>query len=328
MNQKTHYDGIDILKYIMSYAVIVIHVEAFDYLKLSSAGEWFIRQAVPFFFTVSGYLLSRKLATIEANKRNLTLIHRGVHLLKIFGIWLLIYLPLSVIFYYHSHFTLSEAINSYIYSVFVYGQSFMAMPLWFIYSMAIFCIVMGIIGWKRFTISFVMIIAIFVYLFEYAIKNKIIILGFENIIESCFEYTHRTLGGFIYLLSGYFIYRLFYLSIRLWIVPIFICSSLLLYYLDLPFWQVAGGIGFICFGLLINPPKSALYAKLKAQSMWIYYTHMLVVFPLLLMYSSSILPNREYSFYILAMLLTGLLAYCLWKLTTYDKFKKLQKLIN
>lgn len=91
--------GVDIGKFIMAFAVVAIHVSSGSCTgeRLPLLGEWFVNLAVPFFFITSGYLLARKIKAINnSNAIGQMLLRRALQLFRIFGYWLLIYLPITI----------------------------------------------------------------------------------------------------------------------------------------------------------------------------------------------------------------------------------------
>jgi len=82
---------IDYLKLIMSFFVIIIHIPIFTNTPIV---YWFLKNgictvAVPTFFMINGYYLVRQLGNKQKNKLFI------LHLLKIYIVWSLIYLPFS-----------------------------------------------------------------------------------------------------------------------------------------------------------------------------------------------------------------------------------------
>jgi peptidoglycan/LPS O-acetylase OafA/YrhL len=146
-NVNKSYAGIDILKFVMAIAVIAIHCNAVLSVSKGNTNygyiyptcmNWFIQLAVPFFFIVSGFLLGQKLNDVSNfNLKKKYLKDRTIHLFKLYGYWLLIYLPISIYSCVTSDVVWWKFIAIEFYRILFCGMSYFSWPLWFIYSMAI-----------------------------------------------------------------------------------------------------------------------------------------------------------------------------------------------
>ena len=99
MKRPERIASLDVFRTFAVFAVILIHVKPFQ--RMGQSSEWDIlalainqgaRFAVPFFFLVSGYLLSRKIL-VGAAAVNLSPVYRQIYrLLSILIFWSVIYL--------------------------------------------------------------------------------------------------------------------------------------------------------------------------------------------------------------------------------------------
>jgi peptidoglycan/LPS O-acetylase OafA/YrhL len=141
LSRKT-YAGLDVWKFIMAFAVIVIHSQNQKYTfgQYSECVTWFISLAVPFFFIVSGFLLAQKLETIDnVGKKRAVLLTRSKQMCRLYTSWLIVYLPITIYLTLGNEMIWYKAIAAYISQILFYGQSAYAWQLWYIYSMAIVC---------------------------------------------------------------------------------------------------------------------------------------------------------------------------------------------
>lgn len=193
MNVETRYkqlDGIDLFKFLMAFCVIAIHVNSKSVTggqKFPFAIQWLISLAVPFFFICSGYLLGRRVST-EKRASALLLREKSLKLIKLFSYWLIVYLPIAVIYYYIERVGAFKAIGSYIMSVLLNGESPYAWPLWFIYSLAITFLILSFIRFSKKNIIIVFLLFLCVLVYNY-----------YNYSGLCFKaiklFTHRSLEG-------------------------------------------------------------------------------------------------------------------------------------
>ena len=187
--------GVDVVKFVMAFAVIAIHVEAVASFDFPEIIQWFIALAVPFFFITSGYLLGRKLTDIPLiGEKRKFLSDRSCKLFRLFAYWLIIYLPISIYLYSLKDDPLWKDILSYIGSVIINGESRYAWPLWFIYSMAIVLFILSKALFRKNSLLVLTLVFILVNFVNSAAKlgyaySDIFVVKAFNIL------TARTLGG-------------------------------------------------------------------------------------------------------------------------------------
>lgn len=295
------FTGIDLIKLIMAFAVIAIHAP--EYLWPNdrvwpSLFEYFIRLAVPFFFIASGYLIERNLdnITTTADKKD-SLIRRSHRIFKLWLIWSIIYLPLTIWGYCHSQESTQQKILSYLYDLILCGHTLYAQPLWFLYSMAIILSI-----WGYFGKSAINIIRLFVF---FTIISYLLHIGIFQTHNNLSNIATWILGGGLPIIVGVLIrkttkrnrlksFKLAFISIGL------LCLSILGYYFNLPFWTIIGGVGLLLIALIIHPIFKFDHRVLRIQSMWIYYTHMYVIMIyMVISHNLDFTPNRWLSYCII-----------------------------
>lgn len=187
--------GIDVIKFLMAFAVIAIHCRLSE---LHGETEWpkaigfIVSLAVPFFFIASGFLLSRRIdsGNLTDLEKQRFIRKRSLVLFRIFICWLIVYLPIAIYSYSTEGTPLFKAITGYLYKAILSGHSMWAWQLWFVYSMA----------WVFLLFSFVKLsdrnLIILGLLF---IITTILNIGFQKYVISSFKWlyilTHKTLGG-------------------------------------------------------------------------------------------------------------------------------------
>lgn len=267
--------GVDIGKFIMAFAVVAIHVSSGSCTgdRLPLLGEWFVGLAVPFFFITSGYLLARKIHEInDPGEVKQMLRRRAWQLFRIFGYWLLIYLPITVYQDIGTDRPVWKIIGGYFFGILTRGESAYAWPLWFIYSMAIVLLLLSW-SWNRKRLMW-LLTTVFVGVTLLAWTNT-----FDRELLSLVKLlTIRQMGGGIYIISGMVCYKYQDFISKNILTVSFIAASLILYYYRLPFWQLMGGTTIFMIALNIRLKPDSSYLWLRSQSMWIYYLHMYPVF--------------------------------------------------
>ena len=160
----------------------------------------------------------------------------------------------------------------------------------------------------------------------------IYVLEYSNILTNqvCRELVKWTLGGGLYILVGWFLPRIRNLKLML---VISICSLGLSYvfrYLNLPFHELVGAIGFVYLALYTSNFKIP-FATLPARevSKWIYFTHVYFImifykeiYPLLEIYNIHL---RIIDITLLAII--TLSCYFLYKLSCKTYGSSLRKLV-
>lgn len=316
--------GVDCTKFIMAFAVIAIHVQA----RTIGGGQqfpfiiqWFISLAVPFFFITSGYLLGYKLNdNSPQNAPSILLKNRSLQLFRLYGLWLLIYIPIAVIYYHTQHINIINAIKNYSLSVIINGESPYSWPLWFIYSMAISCFILSLFKPPKKNLIIAFCIFFIVTLFNSCDYNNIILKAIKVI-------THRSLAGGVFIVAGMLLQSY---KIRLGFIGggnLLLISALMKYF-DIPIADLVGGIGVFAFALSVPLKPSKIYVQLRQLSMWIYYTHMLILFPCVIIGNSNGQYFNLYFLLVISSLFVMLLSLALNTLQTKPHFKWLQTMIK
>lgn len=272
------FQGVDYVKFIMALCVVAIHVDSASCVLThwSPCVVWLIRLAVPFFFISSGFLLARKLEKLsESAERRKAVFRRAVRIFRIFACWLMIYLPITIYLDINDGRTLAYDIVGYIGRVVISGDSEYAYPLWFLYSMAIVLTIYGVfykfrhIEWLLWFVFALILAANTLQPWEDSWNNSL--LGLFNML------TRRTLGGGVYIMSGLLLYQCRFipsvgLSLSL------IAVSVLLFVMQLPYWELCGGVALFAIALRIGKSGGTSSSWWRSMSMWIYYLHMYVIF--------------------------------------------------
>lgn len=111
----------------MAYLVVAIHTTDWSLMGL-------LDTAVPFFFLTSGFFLFRKLGL--GREQDLKVIKQWIFKsLKLYLIWSIIYLPLTIVGYYNDHLSITKIIFSFIRNLVFIGSSYYSWSLWYLLGM-------------------------------------------------------------------------------------------------------------------------------------------------------------------------------------------------
>ncbi|MBP3471881.1 MAG: acyltransferase family protein [Paraprevotella sp.] len=284
---KTYFPIVNVLKLILAVFVVASHVRAIVPDESFSATINFIWPlAVPFFFIASGYFLSTKLLrqTSSTECYNI-LVCRSKQVARMWGIWMLIYLPLSLLFFFESDIPLPRFIYQYLFSAFLFGESHFAWMLWFIYSMAISLYIIALIAYK-----FKRSVLLILFIFPVLIHCFLPYLDVANREWLILQIMSRLFSGGGYLLIGYFIARTISTTVlfeprfhcRMNVVIIGLLAMVLgvgMYAMEIPLFRVFGGGGAVLLGLSYQQQfrPGRLVKSFGNISAWIYFLHLYVV---------------------------------------------------
>src|SRR5688572_928654 len=101
MNDKKNYTGVDIVKFIMAVFVIAIHTQPLYSMRDTGyfhLYEIIISTAVPYFFMASGYFLFTKINNDDQtlDDKLVKLRQYILKLIKLYLIWTVIYMPITL----------------------------------------------------------------------------------------------------------------------------------------------------------------------------------------------------------------------------------------
>lgn len=137
--QKSEFVFLDLFKFLFACTIPILHLAFRNHSILTTILQQYIaRLGVPFFFCVSGFLLAIKLWNQE-NQRFI-LLHYLKHILRLYLVWMIIYLPLTIIDYTHYN-NITLAILDFLKSALFLPPGF----LWFLIACAFaaipFCLI-------------------------------------------------------------------------------------------------------------------------------------------------------------------------------------------
>lgn len=334
INRK--FQVIDVCKLIMAFAVIAIHtnpvvnVSNTVMVQLVMTMEDF---AVPFFFVASGFFLSYGVERFDdhAKKR-----FRGYFfkLVRMYGAWTLLSLPLTIYGYYISGDGLFHCILSYIKYFFFVGKLYNSYHLW--YLLALIYAVLAISFLLEKNISFKKITLLALLLF--AFREVMLWLGEQPetatfVLVKIYQFIFNKGGvftGMIYVCIGMtiakrkqYFNKLICLSGLLIINIVQVVSANT--YLD-DFLNIVEAMLFFMLLLHINLPDGKIYVKCRQVSTIIYLLHLLVFSFYTIVFIKE--PNKlGLDSFVFTAIVSSVLAVILCKLSKRDGFGWIGKVI-
>ena len=135
MDVDKQYRLLDVVKLLLSVMVIAFHT----FPKLpSGSNAWYsglgtlFSLRVPFFFMASGFLLFRKIVLPLDGEGELRIKRFLKKTIKLYLIWTIIYLPLSIFGFFQDGTPFLKAVMIFIRNVIVVGENFFSWPLWYL----------------------------------------------------------------------------------------------------------------------------------------------------------------------------------------------------
>lgn len=275
---KSDIPGIDIMKFLMAFAVVVIHFTAMfvpDKNDIPSVVQWTMRCAVPFYFIATGYLTSG----ISGDKTAMA--KRGLRFLKVWALWTLIYLPAQ----FFTGFDPWNDIRSFVYSLLYNGEVGFLWPLWYVYAMALFFIIESYSVNRPCVRRIVRILYCVGFItYSYNLFNPDSVFA-----EISHWFPERIFYGCQIILLGY------YMSLwtekgsgKLFVaLAVMFLLSIVLFISGLPFWDTVGGAAFFVLALALKLRPRDIYLTMRRESIWIYYIHMYILV-LIMMFGKSL----------------------------------------
>jgi surface polysaccharide O-acyltransferase-like enzyme len=178
----------------MAIFVVAIHTHPFE----SCTSEYFmniynmiIASAVPFFFITSGFLLFEKINNLKDLKKLWMYL---IKIIKLYGLWTLIYMPLTIYGYTINSGSLFRDILSFIRGTFFIGEHYNSWILWYLLSTIYSLLLIGILLKFDIKIRIIYIISILLFIF-----GNIMTFFVNNITD-----LQETLGKFVKIYSYIF----------------------------------------------------------------------------------------------------------------------------
>lgn len=275
--------GIDILKFLMAMAVVFDHYAAIFYESegvIPSVVRWVMEAPVPVFFIATGYLTYGIRGDADKLRR------RGLHLLRIWALWILIYLPTELIKGYGA----DEGLLRFGLRLLVEGVTRYSWMLWFLYAMALFFIIESLLAGRpaaRRLVRAVYLVSFLLY--SYGMYHYDYVL-----YRLCIVTPIRVFYGCQLILIGTYIRRLCesahgHVTTA---TVLLLLSGITFFAADLPCWNTLTGAAFFLAAAGLNLRPRKIYLHARHASAWAYYTHMYVLLAMLIMTGRGLLHTH------------------------------------
>jgi len=318
VKDKQHYNSIDLFKLLMAFCVVAIHTEPLYQCTNETVVrvyKLFVDMAVPFFFLVSGFLLSSKMHdTLDTNLDLSKVLFQLKKIIKMYIIWTIIYLPLAVYGYIKDNTPFIKAVLQYFRRFLFVGEQYNSWQLWYLLStiytlLVVYLVLKKVRSYKSLLlISLMASVISLVVAFVFNNEDSTILL--VAILHKITRYTigqGRIITGLIYIPIGMVLYKR---KIKLYLNYIMLICGFIANYLVnnniISFFLLI----ITCVGLFgvvekIDLKNNPIYIRLRNMSTIIYLIHMYVwTFYYIILYGEK--TFGMYSFIITTIICTAI----------------------
>lgn len=289
--KKTHYNSIDCAKVLFAVFVVGIHTLAPFTATLSIEAQRvttaLLSMAVPFFFVASGFLLGNKLNSTD-REGQLVYLKKWIYRIgRLYLLWTLIYLPYAIYGFSLEKLSFIKSVAIYTRNIILVGENYWSWPLWYLLAMFIAgCIIYLLLRiniQRRYWYIIAVILAFGGVLIDELHANN---WGGVNLYYSIFKTTRNGFFiGFPYIALGVFISSH---GVRLHQIGLFVLLMIgfaaQLFDIPLSNFVTIYALFALILGLHLPTRKDDLYINMRLSSSIIYFTHMLWVGLLLLLF--------------------------------------------
>lgn len=275
-------NSIDLFKFLMAIVVIAFHTNPFDKCTSVLVNETAIivaDMAVPFFFLASGYFIADKWGDTAAERR--AYIQKMIiSTFKLYCVWTLFHLPLTIYGYIQSGNSVMECVLSYVkYFLFV-GKLYNSYHLWYLLSMLYALAGMWILICRGKGTRHILAAGVFfyvVYLLFRGLQGHNDINGVLNAVGKAYYFVFNTgviFTGLLYMGIGIYIREHRRLDSRAAAVGIAI-GVIIRYTLSPDAGNILSSVMLFALILNLQLPDHPCYFVLRMLSRYIYLVHLL-----------------------------------------------------
>lgn len=273
-------NSIDLAKFIASILVVFIHVFAIRNYEPTDLIRFLLNMVVPFFFTTSGYLMLYN----RGNRLSSSIVK--IHLrkyLKLYFIWLIIYLPLEIYTLSRMNISLMKIVSNLGWNVLVTGRFYKAWSLWYLLAGIQAIIIIGFLVKCRMKLRGLVIVS-FSLMFAGWLLTSNLFRAFNDIREFYFNYFYTTRNGIFQALgymSGGMLVATFQKQLKQKtmigrILLCFMCGAVAFY--DWPLGNLLFSCSIVLFITSIKIRNKPIWERLRKMSLVCYLLQMGIIY--------------------------------------------------
>ncbi len=332
------YNGINLMKYLMAVCVIAIHLQPLVKVNneyLLNFYESIIYLAVPFFFIVTGFLIGQRLSCLDkySLKDGDILKKRIKKVLKLYIVFNIVYLPLTLYGYLKFGYSITFCIQDFIRGFILVGEHYNSWVLWYLLSEFYGLCLIYFLYKKGVNFKNIIYVGIFFYVLGISINYIFeldVTTGLMGKIKELLQYlfgyynlSGRLFTSMLYLSIGMYLSRYNPYKFKIMYVILLILSAIIInttitnYVLDQIMIVISSILLFI-LSLRLEFRDNVIFEYLRLTSIDMYFWHLFVWTILdIVLYKKLIYGIISFTIVYLLMNIIGLIHYA-W----VNKFKK------
>lgn len=287
-----NYAAIDVMKFIMAIFVIALHTNPLNNVTnefVINLYDIITSLAVPFFFLGSGFFIFNNSDLLEKGR----LLKTFKKISKLYIVWTVIYLPITIIGYIHEGKGLLKSLILFIKRVLFIGENQNSWMLWYLLSSILAIFLVYVIFYKfnkRIYTLLVVAVILFAfslvlpYFYDIETSNQLIII-LKKVLY-IFIPNSRILTGFVYITIGIFISKnkkIFIINSKRFVSKLTACMFVLIvfnliidYDIIFKISTLVCSVLLFCLALNLNFKSTKFTIKCRKYSTILYFTHMII----------------------------------------------------
>lgn len=320
---------IDIMKFLMAFCVVCIHIGALYQYSYSKVVLFTIHSAVPFFFVTSGFFLWQKFRASDF--ATCILIGYTKKVLIMYAFWIVVYLPLSIGTIIHGSDQLVLLKR-----IILVGEIPFSWPLWYLHALVVSIFIIWCFVKRRAHLSVIWLIGLGLMALGFAI-NKADVNSISPSLKAAIEWYNDVFmttrnGIFLgigYVTTGMMIskYQAYIKSkaYNMFLGVALLAAAIMCFILEVDYWTLLSGTAIFIICKNISLPSSPIYCILRSLSTIIYVSHMLILAVLI-----KLLPKND-SFVLFATIgyiMSLVAAIAIYYISKHERMKWFRRFIN
>jgi len=332
------YNSLDLLKLLMAFLVIGIHIRAIYEVDFPQLLNYILETAVPFFFVCSGFFIQNKIA--KTKDSFYVLKYSCQRYIKLYILWHIVYFPIALKFLISNERGFVGDLLYCLHTFLFVGEIIYSWPLWYLHALIVAIAFIYLLQKCRLSLVYIWIISIIMMLVGFAI-NYVTIYDFypnSTINEICHNMVNL-LGttdrngpfrGFALVTTGMMIRKYHHLIKYEYSTGIIcIIISWLLYNNSLPLHLAFSGGGIFIIAASIHLRDNSLYSIIRNQSTLVYFIHMYIIVIIYKLFKYNIdCITQVYVIWGVTSLVTWVVTYILCLLSKYQHFFWIRRFIS
>lgn len=286
--ERKNYNSIDLVKFIMAFAVVAIHTHPLEHCSYNIVRTIYnniVSMAVPFFFISTGFLLAQKMSFPFAESDIPVIKKQLLRILKMYLLWMAIYTPLAIYHNISEGISFSISCKIYVRGLFLMGEQYNSWPLWYLLSTVYSLLIIMFLIKKKVSLKGMLVVCLLFALLSFGLdwftSTELplsgLLLKAQGVIQSMIV-NGRIFTGMIYIPLGmYFAHNT--MSVPRYVIMLavgFVLKCFVTNAFIASWLLIVTMVGF--WGIIENIKlrDNKIYGSLRSMSTTIYLIHMYI----------------------------------------------------